>query len=187
MVSIWDLINRIFGSDQDNAEAARDRLKAALHGDRVKISPETMEEMKRELIKAVSDYLEIDPEKLELKVDQEGKASALVANIPLKGGRKSIEIRKKLALELDATLAESATEQSTDTSKNGSENSDTAKSDSKKAKAKSKSTKSKSASSKKSKPSATDETGTTKPASKTRKKSTTRKKAKKSLQRKTKS
>jgi len=166
MVSIWDLINRIFGSDQDNAEAARDRLKAALHGDRVKISPETMEEMKQELIKAVSDYLEIDPEKLELKVDQDGKASSLVANIPLKGGRKSIEIRKKLTLDLEATPVESLDreDEKLDKSKAG---------------------KGKKTTSIKSKVAETDKEET-KSTTKTRKKTTSKKKAKKSLQRKAK-
>jgi len=99
MTNLWDLITKIFRTDGDVAVEARDRLRMVIKQDRVKITPEAMEEMKQELIKALSEYLEVEPDKLDLKIDSDGTATALIANIPIKGGRAEVIGKRVPAVE----------------------------------------------------------------------------------------
>jgi cell division topological specificity factor len=51
--------------------------------DRADISPELMENMKRDIIKVIKNYVEIDEERIELELERENTSVALVANIPV--------------------------------------------------------------------------------------------------------
>lgn len=62
---------------------ARNRLKLVLMHDRTKLSSETIEQMRDELVGVISKYVEIDKEALELKLESESDTMALVANIPV--------------------------------------------------------------------------------------------------------
>lgn len=81
-----------FGSKQRPKDVAKDRLKLILIHDRGDIPAETLDKMRDEILEVLSKYIEIQAEDVEIAVNKsdviEGdSASALVANIPIKGVR----------------------------------------------------------------------------------------------------
>ncbi|HEX3021107.1 MAG TPA: cell division topological specificity factor MinE, partial [Lachnospiraceae bacterium] len=51
-----------------SGNVAKDRLKLVLVSDRANCSPEIMEQMKNDIIKVISKYVEIDVEKLDIEI-----------------------------------------------------------------------------------------------------------------------
>lgn len=72
------------GGKAKSANSAKERLKLVLIHDRTDISPKDMEDMKNELLKVISRYVEIDPQAVRIDMQQEGREQRLVADIPLK-------------------------------------------------------------------------------------------------------
>lgn len=68
---------------KNSREDARNRLKLVLMHDRTKLAPETIEQMRDELIGVISKYVEIDKDALKLDLETESNTIALVANIPV--------------------------------------------------------------------------------------------------------
>ena len=66
------------------ANAAKERLKLVLIHDRTDLTPTAVEQMKDELIEVISRYIAIDPDAVNIAVNQEGREQRLVADIPLK-------------------------------------------------------------------------------------------------------
>lgn len=75
---------------KSSGQQAVDRLKLVLVSDRANCSPEIMEKMKNDIIKVISNYVEIDIDGLDIKITQtesetkNGTVPALYANIPIK-------------------------------------------------------------------------------------------------------
>jgi cell division topological specificity factor len=79
-----DAIMKIFGkSDKSSKEVARDRLKVVLIHDRANISPEVMKMLKDDIIKVISNYMEINKQDMEITLANDETSVALVANIPV--------------------------------------------------------------------------------------------------------
>lgn len=74
---------------------AKDRLKLVLVHDRVNCSSQVLEMLKTDIIKVISNYMEIDEEELDIQITQtqseenNGTVPVLYANIPIKSMRKS--------------------------------------------------------------------------------------------------
>jgi cell division topological specificity factor len=62
---------------------AKERLRLVLVHDRASISPYMLNKLKEDLIKVISNYMEIDESTLEVNLSQDDKEVALVANIPV--------------------------------------------------------------------------------------------------------
>lgn len=79
-----------FSKSTSSKDIAKERLKLVLIHDRANVSPQFLEMIKGELIKVISDYMEIDEEGLEIKLTRtkreidDSTVPALVANIPIK-------------------------------------------------------------------------------------------------------
>lgn len=79
-----------FFKRKTSGNVAKDRLKLVLVSDRANCSPEIMEQIKNDIIKVISKYVEIDVEGLDIKITQtesegnNGTVPALFANIPIK-------------------------------------------------------------------------------------------------------
>ncbi|MSS64379.1 cell division topological specificity factor MinE [Velocimicrobium porci] len=79
-----------FFKRKSSSNVAKDRLKLVLVSDRANCSPEIMEQMKNDIIKVISKYVEIDVDGLDIKITQteiegdNGTVPALFANIPIK-------------------------------------------------------------------------------------------------------
>ena len=79
------------GSKESSRDVARNRLKFVLIHDRANVSPEVMENLKNDIIKVISKYMEIDSRAMNISLENEDNAVALVANIPIsnmKHGRR---------------------------------------------------------------------------------------------------
>lgn len=74
---------------------AKDRLKLVLVHDRVNCSSQVLEMLKTDIIKVISNYMEIDEEELDIQITQtqseenNGTVPVLYANIPIKSMRKA--------------------------------------------------------------------------------------------------
>ncbi len=79
---------RLFGrAELSSRDIAKDRLRLVLVQDRVNLSAEKMNELKDELIKVISKYVEIDRDGIEISLSQSARQSQLTANIPVLGAR----------------------------------------------------------------------------------------------------
>lgn len=69
---------------------ARSRLKLVLMHDRTQLSPVLLVQMRDEMVKVISKYVEIDEAALELNLEsgEESNTVALVANIPVLRARE---------------------------------------------------------------------------------------------------
>ncbi|MBQ4232780.1 MAG: cell division topological specificity factor MinE [Lachnospiraceae bacterium] len=79
-----------FFKKQTPASNAKGRLQMMLVTDRANCSPEIMESIKRDIMEVLSKYVEIDQEKLDIQLNQQGEGTengsvpVLLANIPIK-------------------------------------------------------------------------------------------------------
>ncbi|HEX3015087.1 MAG TPA: cell division topological specificity factor MinE [Desulfobacteria bacterium] len=79
-----DFINRILGKEsQSSKSVAKERLRLVLVHDRASISPHLLNALKEDLIKVISEYMEIDQSALEVNLNSEDNSVALIANIPV--------------------------------------------------------------------------------------------------------
>ncbi|EOC99821.1 cell division topological specificity factor MinE [Caldisalinibacter kiritimatiensis] len=80
---------KIFNKNDNSKEVAKERLKLVLIHDRAHVSPKFLDMVKGDIIRVISDYMEIDEEGLDVKLTRTKRESddtpipALVANIPI--------------------------------------------------------------------------------------------------------
>lgn len=79
-----EFISRMLGKENASSKnVAKERLRLVLVHDRASISPYMLNKLKEDLIKVISNYMEIDESTLEVNLSQDDKEVALVANIPV--------------------------------------------------------------------------------------------------------
>lgn len=84
-----NIFNRLLGrAEPTSRDIAKDRLRLVLVQDRVNLSSEKMNELKDDLIKVISKYVEIDRDGIEISLTQSARQSRLTANIPVVGARQ---------------------------------------------------------------------------------------------------
>ncbi|MDR0958075.1 MAG: cell division topological specificity factor MinE [Clostridiales bacterium] len=67
---------------KDNAKA---RLKVVIEQDRLRISNDVLERLKNDILRVISNYVEIDTDDLDVRISQSGDDSPIIkANIPVK-------------------------------------------------------------------------------------------------------
>ena len=80
----------LFKKSPQSKDVAKERLKLVLINDRTGLSPKTLEELRVEITKVISKYLEIDEKTLDIQMtntrSEDGKTMvpALIANIPIR-------------------------------------------------------------------------------------------------------
>jgi cell division topological specificity factor len=80
----WEEVEMNFFTRKRSASSAKERLQLVLVHDRTDLTPGQLESLKDELIKAISKYIEIDPEAVSIELEKDGREQRLVADIPLK-------------------------------------------------------------------------------------------------------
>jgi len=81
---LLDFLLRVFGKETSSSKnVAKERLRLVLVHDRADVSPQLLDNLKEDLIKVISNYMEIDEKALEVNLDTSDNTVALVANIPI--------------------------------------------------------------------------------------------------------
>jgi cell division topological specificity factor len=78
-----DWLTKLTGGNKSASEA-KERLKLVLIHDRTDINPEVLEQLKDDLLEAISNHVSIDPGSAKITMLHEGREQRLVAEIPLK-------------------------------------------------------------------------------------------------------
>jgi cell division topological specificity factor len=95
-----DFLRRLFGgAGTSSAKEAKERLRLVLIHDRTDISPQLLENLRVEMIAVLTKYMDIDESKIEMDLDHDDRAVALVANIPV------LRIKRGAALDDDSDAA----------------------------------------------------------------------------------
>lgn len=77
-----------FFTRKRSATSAKERLQLVLVHDRTDLTPGQLESLKDDLLKAISQYIEIDPEAVRIELEKDGREQRLVADIPLKSSSR---------------------------------------------------------------------------------------------------
>ncbi len=92
-----DFLLRVFGKDNSSSKnVAKERLRLVLVHDRADMSPQLIEDLKEDLIKVISNYMEIDENALEVNLDSSNNTVALVANIPVLRMKRTSKRKEKI-------------------------------------------------------------------------------------------
>ena len=67
-----------------SAASAKERLQLVLVHDRTDLTAEQLESLKDDLLKAISKYIEIDRDAVNIGLERDGRSQRLVADIPLR-------------------------------------------------------------------------------------------------------
>jgi len=77
-----EFFNKLFGR-QPSSATAKERLRLVLMSDHLSLAPDMIEAMKRDLVDVISRYVEVDRDRIEVNFEQQDKALAMLANIPI--------------------------------------------------------------------------------------------------------
>ncbi|MDQ2906262.1 MAG: cell division topological specificity factor MinE [Ktedonobacteraceae bacterium] len=72
-------------------EMAKERLKVVLVHDRIKVNPELLEQIKADLLKVISNRLDVDEQHVEISMTREDRWDKLQAEVPIKRQRISFD------------------------------------------------------------------------------------------------
>lgn len=77
-----------FFSRKKSASSAKERLQLVLVHDRTDLTSAQLESLKDDLIKAISQYIDIDPDAVRIDLERDGRSQRLVADIPLRSASR---------------------------------------------------------------------------------------------------
>ena len=81
-------IMKMLGKDSKSSkDIARERLRLVLVHDRASVTPQFMEVLKDDMIKVISNYMDINEKEMEVNFTKDESSVALVANIPIRNIR----------------------------------------------------------------------------------------------------
>ena len=92
---LLDFIKNFF-SDHSGADA-RNRLKVVIMQDRSSLTPDVMENLRKDMVKVFAKYLEMDESGIEFNLDAEDRGMGLSISIPIKQVRKEDAKRAKVS------------------------------------------------------------------------------------------
>ena len=96
--TLRDILDKLLGRQPASAKTARERLQLVLAHDRSDLSPELLDQMRREIFEVVAKYVEIDIEGGDVSLETEDRMTALVANLPIKRSQsKAVSSQEKAA------------------------------------------------------------------------------------------
>ena len=73
---------------KQSAQSAKERLQLVLVHDRTDLTPAQLEALKDDLLKAISNYIDIDPDAVQIGLERDGRSQRLVADIPLRSASR---------------------------------------------------------------------------------------------------
>ena len=78
-----EFLKKLFGAAPPSSSTAKERLRLVLMTDHLALAPDMIEQMKQDLVDVISRYVEVDRDKIEVNFEQQDKALAMLANIPI--------------------------------------------------------------------------------------------------------
>lgn len=79
-----EALMKIFGKNEKSSrQVARERLQVVLIHDRANIAPEVMDHLRDDIIRVISNYMDINKKDMEISLANDADSVALVANIPV--------------------------------------------------------------------------------------------------------
>ena len=96
-MTLRDILDKLLRRQPASANTARERLQLVLAHDRSDLSPELLDQMRKEIFEVVAKYVEIDLDEGDVSLETEDRVTALVANLP---------IRRPLAVSASASNEE---------------------------------------------------------------------------------
>jgi cell division topological specificity factor len=69
-----------------SAQSAKERLQLVLVHDRTDLTQTELEALKDDLLRVISQHIEIDPEAVQIAIERDGRSQRLIADIPLRSG-----------------------------------------------------------------------------------------------------
>jgi len=94
---LLEFLLRVFGKENASSRnVAKERLRLVLVHDRADVSPQMLNDLKEDLIKVISNYMEIDERALEVNLDTSDNTVALVANIPVVRMKRTSKMSEKI-------------------------------------------------------------------------------------------
>ena len=88
---MWEsLIRRFFGG-RGSKDEAKDRLKIALMFDRLGMSAEQMEALRKDILATIGRHVEIDPERVKIDFHNDRTRTALFINAPVRRVKSQVD------------------------------------------------------------------------------------------------
>jgi cell division topological specificity factor len=109
-----EFFRKLFGPT-NSSQTAKERLRLVLMTDHLSLAPDMIEQMKRDFIDVIAKYVEVDRDKIEINFEQQDKALAMLANVPIlavnrngggsngDGGKKTEEPKVEVAAATGVT------------------------------------------------------------------------------------
>lgn len=88
-------LSKLFGKTKNSKDVAKERLKLVLIHDRANVSPQFLEMLKSEIIKVITNYMDVDEAALDIQLtrtksdDGQSTVPALYASIPIRNIKSS--------------------------------------------------------------------------------------------------
>jgi cell division topological specificity factor len=79
---VIEFLRKLFGHS-GSSSTAKERLRLVLMTDHLELAPDMIDAMKRDLVDVISRYVEVDRDKIDVTFEQQDKALAMLANIPI--------------------------------------------------------------------------------------------------------
>jgi cell division topological specificity factor len=87
-----EFLRKMFGQP-GSSSTAKERLRLVLMSDHLSLAPEMVDAMKRDLVDVISRYVQVDRSRIEVNFEQQDKALAMLANIPILSVNRQVEPR----------------------------------------------------------------------------------------------
>jgi cell division topological specificity factor len=82
---ISDLLELIFKNSQKTSRnEVKQRLQVIIAHDRTELNPRILEAMRQEIMAVVSRYVEVDPDGLDISLENNQRVTAIIANLPIR-------------------------------------------------------------------------------------------------------